>query len=354
MAEELEIPESAFEIKANYFERPDPELVKFIRKFIGQFGTPHLWWGHTHTKPQPGSRVTFLAKYTLPETHRRRAKWAPCPCCSLRYPKYFRQGLIAWFPTEGVIRCVGDKCYKKMDPEGYALAMKQLNDEIASDRRSSFLLSRVPQIPACVRLIERSLPTVAAIDALCRDVRYTLLQRLNLDVWHQVRDGFLRVPTTRPESMRSLDGDLVHMLSYADYARIDGGLALKPSDARLAAELELRMRNLKDLAEGMKPVETMTEKEKSKAAEIISWAHAGAKKRLADAIEMRRFFSKATIATMNSWAKHENAPYRMHFKMDDENFYIGRDETSHFAIPWPEHFWLHLNELDPLTKSLAA
>src|ERR1035441_8757671 len=119
MADELVIPASAFEVKSDYFERPNTAVVNVILEFIRRFGTPHLWSGHTHTTPTKGSHVTFLGKYSLPKSHHRRAKWAPCPCCSLRHPKYFKQGLIAWFPDEGVIRCVGDKCYRRMDPEGY-------------------------------------------------------------------------------------------------------------------------------------------------------------------------------------------------------------------------------------------
>ena len=161
----LEIPASAFEVKASYFERPDKATVKLIHEFIKQFGTPHLWWGHTHNPPPKGSRVTFLGKYSLPKTHHRRAKWAPCPCCSPHSPKYFRQGLIAWFPDEGIIRCVGDQCYKKMDPEGYALAMDQLNAEIADQQTAEFLLGRIPNIP------EVATPPKKKGGTLCRPPR---------------------------------------------------------------------------------------------------------------------------------------------------------------------------------------
>src|SRR5690348_13308558 len=121
MSDELVIPASAFGVKAWFTERPDKALVNEIQEYIQKYGTPHLWRGHTHTLPLAGGRVTFLGKYTLPKSHWATTRRAPCPCCTPRRPKYFRCGLIAWFMDENVIRCIGDKCYKKLDPEGYRI-----------------------------------------------------------------------------------------------------------------------------------------------------------------------------------------------------------------------------------------
>ena len=65
MADDLDIPASAFKIKADYFDRPDKATIALIKDYIHKFGTPHLWWGHTHTVPMPISAV-YLSADNIP------------------------------------------------------------------------------------------------------------------------------------------------------------------------------------------------------------------------------------------------------------------------------------------------
>lgn len=359
MTEELDIPAAAFAVKADYFQRPSKEVVTLIKKFIDRFGTPHLWYGHTHTKPAQGSRVTFLAKYSLPKSHRRRARWAPCPCCSPRHPKYFRQGLIAWFPDEGVIRCVGDQCYKTMDPEGYELAMSQLNAEIASERSTDFLLGRLPLIPQFGRTIEANLPTVRAIDTMRNNLLSLLDKTLAIDIWPEIKTGMLRTTIFRQEVRRGRGGqEEIHSIpDFADYGSVPGYIALKPERSTFGSRLEARKRNLEAIdfgADTQSKIASMTETDKHKIARILSWSHREAVRLISQAEEARRLFSKESIATINGWAKHENCPIQIHLAIDDDVLRVGRDETSHFKLPWPERFWDTLRGLDPLSKTALA
>lgn len=358
MTNKLDLPESIFRVKADYSERPPADLVRLILQFIAQFGTPHLWWGHTHTKPVMPTRVTFLAKYTLPESHHREDRWAPCPCCSPRHPKYFRHGLVAWFADEGVIRCVGDKCYKKMDPVGYKLAMKQLNAEILSERNIEFLLARIPNIPSYLRTIDANLPTLRAIDGMRNAMLETLDKRLAINLWPHFNDGVLRKVLIQEEVRRGRDGsDEVHLVHHwADYAFVPGHIALKLERSTLASVLGARRQNLSTIdfgAEAATRVAAMTKPEQKAAVKILSWGHSEAARLIAKAGAIRRFFTKDAIGTVNGWAKQEDCPAPVHFALDDQYFYVGRSETSHFRIPWPENFWTVLKDLEPLSKAAA-
>lgn len=358
MPSELEIPASAFEIKAWYHERPEPALVKSLLEYIHQSGTPHLWSGHTHTKPTAGSNVTFLGKYALPKSHRRHTLWAPCPCCSLRKPKYFRQGLIAWFPDEGLIRCVGDKCYKRLDPKGYELAMEQLNTEIRQQRSAEFLLSRAPRIPEFLSVIRANLPALAGIDEMVATLQHTLVERLDIDLWPHVRTGMLRAPIFSWAEVEE-DGEIARkmfVVGERDFALLAGYTALKRqrgfhgqlNDARRVFE------TLYSDGELLEHVGTMSEVDKHQAMKFFSNSHRHARKVIARAEAARQFFSKVSVATVNSWANLPHSPIALHLAVDEDGFHVGRSEKSHFLLKWPKNFWDHLRTLDPLSQASAA
>jgi hypothetical protein len=357
MTEPLDIPASAFEPKAKFFERPSREYVAAFKQFIADTGTPHLHPDHTHTKPPKGSRVTFLAKYGLPITHRRRERWAPCPCCSQWHPKYFRHGLIAWFLDEGVIRCVGDKCYKTMDPEGYALAMEQLNAEIEAERTAEFLLTRIPLIPDYIRVITNNLPVIEAIDAMLNQLRATLDKTFAIDLWPEVSRGLLRYVVMRNVVRRGLDGseEVQTIPDYQDYGTIAGYSAVRPQNSRIASRLRMRINNLQTIDFGSEThsrIVSMTELEKKAAVKILSWAHGQANKLCNEAEEARQFFTPVTVGTVNGWAAQDGCPVRVHFITDDDGFHIARDPSqSHSRLPWPERFWGDLRQLEPLVRT---
>ena len=53
----IEIPQSARDVKAEFWKREDADgVVKEITGWIRGGGEPFMWRGHTHTKPPPGSR----------------------------------------------------------------------------------------------------------------------------------------------------------------------------------------------------------------------------------------------------------------------------------------------------------
>lgn len=102
--EHIEIPPEAFAVKALWQARPSwseiDNLVREIKGFVARTGKPYLWRGHTHTPPPMGATAEYWGEFDIPEWH---ILEAPCPCCWSNFPKYRRNGKIAFFPLEGVI-----------------------------------------------------------------------------------------------------------------------------------------------------------------------------------------------------------------------------------------------------------
>lgn len=358
MTDELEIPAFAFSVKAWFKDRPERAIVNELHEHIRSQGTPHLWRGHTHTAPSKGARVTFLGKYKLPETHKMPEKWAPCPCCRLYGPKYFRCGLIAWFPDEHVIRCVGDQCYKKMDPEGYKLAMDQFNLEIATERDNSFVAARFPAIPGIAATLEQNLATLAAIDQVTHMLSATIRNRLNIDIWREVKEGVLRLFIVETHQVLNAHGtyDTMGFGEYSDYARLPGYLALRPKPHKLkerAADIILALKSIDLGADAALKVEALVETERRQIIKIFRKAMTMAEKLVAEATEIRRFFTPEAIASITGWGKQDDVPVPIWFKLSDTGVEVGKPDRPGFKVPYVPHFWANLQPIPKLSEIAA-
>src|SRR5215203_1793516 len=173
----IEIPDSARAVKANYLEKPNPKLVREIRDFIKATGTPQLWHGHTHTRPPDGSLIVYCGEFDLPDSHHGETKrhlWAPCPACHADSAWYYKDGRIAWFPEEKVIRNIGGNCFAKINKEGHKAALAEYELEEHKRRNREFLLLKAPLVPGAMKVIERAIAVAMDVDI----VRMVLSRRL--------------------------------------------------------------------------------------------------------------------------------------------------------------------------------
>lgn len=93
MPDRLELPAWVFSDKPLYPTRPGGNVVRAIKAHIAKHGTPHFFPGHSHSKPAQGDRIVYLDTFDLPQNYRGKGnedRWAPCPCCHLHYPKYYK------------------------------------------------------------------------------------------------------------------------------------------------------------------------------------------------------------------------------------------------------------------------
>ncbi len=79
----LLIPEECRRVKADYATRPTDALVREIKQFIAATGKPHLWRGHTHTKPLVGSKPVYLDEFDLPLANLKRVILHPALAAGL-------------------------------------------------------------------------------------------------------------------------------------------------------------------------------------------------------------------------------------------------------------------------------
>src|SRR6478735_1866700 len=160
MSERLQLPAHVFTDKPKYATRPGREIIRKIKEFIEKTGEPHMWPGHSHSRPGRHDRIVYLDTFDLPQSHRgeaNRDRWAPCPCCHLHFPKYFRAGMIAWFPDQKLIRILGPQCFRKLNPEGHAIAIDQYDREQRIRRDIAFLIQNLPLLPAAMAAIRRAI-----------------------------------------------------------------------------------------------------------------------------------------------------------------------------------------------------
>ena len=101
----VNVPEDCKTPKGWFRDEPSAEIVKEIRDYVAEHGESHTWRGHTHSRPPDRPVVKYIARFELPEKFQRAKQFLVCPICrpnSRNFGK--RDGFIAWFPDEGVIR----------------------------------------------------------------------------------------------------------------------------------------------------------------------------------------------------------------------------------------------------------
>jgi hypothetical protein len=104
---------------------------------------------HTHSKPTKNARIVYIGRFDLPPSHQVPDRHAPCPCCSPRAPKYSREGKIAWFPDEHVVRMIGPDCFHTLNPEGHWEAVEVFKPAVVLPTRgpeAEMKLCRTPKL----------------------------------------------------------------------------------------------------------------------------------------------------------------------------------------------------------------
>lgn len=188
----LDIPGECFKVKAWYLERPSKELVREIKAFVAMTGLPHLWSGHTHTKPLPDDIPIYLDEFELPATLIKSGRLAPCPCCTPRHPKYGK-GKIAWFPKESVIRLLGPDCFATVNKDAHEAAVAEMRIRKQREADIAYLLKHQDRLRKAYRVISDAIQVAKAIDRFSDDLRYAIRERMNFVIWDRVRQGELAV-----------------------------------------------------------------------------------------------------------------------------------------------------------------
>lgn len=339
----IDIPDSARAVKANYPTKPDQALVRAIREFIKETGTPHLWPGHTHTRPPDGSVIVYCGVYDLPDNCHgevNRAKWAPCPACHSESAWYFKDGRIAWFPEEHVIRNIGGDCFIKINKEGHQSALREYRAEERRQRDREYLLNNAHLVPVAIRVIERAQATAEDVDTVRMILSQRLTGRIGFNIWNDIRaDGVLKRHVKRTVTHVRADGteEEREEFAFVTHARLDGFQMLDPTAHSFAKRLEKCLATLRKADFGDEPqtrIEALSDLERNKAARSIGKPISEARAIFAELEECRRFLSGESIATLNAWGRHPDSPARLYMRLDGSTLHIGKteDETTGMSI----------------------
>src|SRR5690242_6721823 len=90
--------------------------------------SPETLAGVVWTKPPKGAVPILIRDIVLDRTKRPGRLAAPCPICCPNSPKYL-QGALAWFPDEGVYRCIGIECIAHLCGEEKAYRVRRNFDK---------------------------------------------------------------------------------------------------------------------------------------------------------------------------------------------------------------------------------
>lgn len=362
MPDDLEIPATALAAKANYAERPHSDIVREIKEFIKQTGTPHLWHGHTHTRPPQDATILYLGEFDLPASHSgrtNRAKWAPCPCCKPRTPWYYKNGRIAWFPEEKIIRIIGGDCFKSINEKGHAEAEALFRAEERRRRAEEYLLASLQFVPSALSAVEHNVPIIADIDR----VRFILSERLtstiDFDLWAHVRaDGALKRQVSRTEHRIDRAGNerVVTVHDEVRYGPLAGYELVKANVKPMAERIEALARRLRPLNFGegyVHSLSTMNDSERSKAIKALR-SISEISNIIQEAEDIRQMLSPLSLGSLNGWSASEGAPAKIYIAFSDDytQLHIGKRKEDARSMTFKPIFFSTLRKLPALSRSI--
>ncbi len=362
MSDEIVIPPSARVVKAHYADRPSDALVLEIKKFIKETGKPYLWPGHTHTKPPKGASIVYRGEFDLPASHagsKNRHKWAPCPCCKFKSPWYFRDGKIAWFPNEKVIRLIGRDCFRSINAAGHDEAEGIFRQEERRRKTEAYLLGHLAIVPTILEVIRHNSHIIDDIDR----VRFILSKRLpkaiDFDLWEHLRtDGTLKIEVTRTEQRVDRSGNQteVTIQDFRSYGPLYGYQMLKPDVKPMSERIEVLATLLHAINFGEQYANRlafMTDDERSKAIKALR-AAAAISEIVTEAEDVRRFLSPLSLGSLNGWSRTNGAPATIFIALsqDRTELLVARNQGAAQPMIFKPIFFDALRKVPTISKSI--
>lgn len=346
----IEIPESARAVKAWFLTKPSKELIAEIHEHIKQTGMPHLWRGHTHTKPPSGSKPVYLDEFDLPEKLRKVGRWAPCPCCAPESPK-FGSGKIAWFPSEGVIRLLGPDCFKTLDAEGHEEAVRNLKAERRRATETEVLLARLPQLTGLLEVGEKAKRVAIALTDFHQSLHEKLkLAKLNL--WENVeRGGELRVyiKTSRLVTQRDGSSYIEEVDAETVISHLDGFEVLNPELKIGATTLRAAITKLEsyiDLAREPTAIEAMTDDARHEAAGGVARAMTAIRAAAENLTRWQKFATPLAINSLRRWGEHPGCAVPYNYEISGKRLVFGASEYRSFSVVIPDDLALPIDRIE--------
>jgi hypothetical protein len=334
----VEVPEWCKEPKPWFAEEPTPEIVEEIRDWVAETGASHTWRGHTHTPlPDGAIQLKYVGRIELPEKFRLAKRFLVCPICRPNSANFgARPGFIAWFPDERVIRLIGPDCFAKIDKEGHADALKEFQERERRKSDIAFLVSQRDQHRLALKVLNEARLVARAVDLFGPDL-HRALDRLNVDLWPNVRTGELQVTETLADPRT---GAL--MRAPRRFGSLDGHELLDPAMKKLEPKFAPHIAFLDETLalsdeEWTSKVGQLDTLPRRDAVKKLDRAFRAARDLRAQVLDLRAFVSTENLATLRRWGSDETEGKLMavYARRENSTLKIGswEDRTNSVQIP---------------------
>ncbi len=362
----IDIPKSAFEIKANWQKEPDRQTVQEILQWIRDGNPSYLWRGHTHTKPQANSTIVFIGEFCMPESLAEdQNNWYPCPCCNWDKPQFKgkedRPGMIAWFPEEHVIRLIGHDCFTKLNPEGYKIAKENWKKQKELRGNIYYISQNFHLIPRFEAAIQKNLAIAKALDHFYR-LFHLKIKSLNLHAAiKEISSGNLMLNVENVTLVKQADGSETfhNFLTRERYSSFDGKEMLekdrKPIEPKLLEALSLleSAKTHLEALNGDTNIENYSEVKKIVSA--FTKAVRTSEEAMKDLQALKKFLGPITLNTIYAWGAHKQVPVNLYLSRENNKFFIGTEKSKSVSIkisPKLEEPIIRLPQISPKENQL--
>ena len=365
MTDEINIPPTAWAVKPYFKTRPTEQLIAEIKAYVKANGTPYLWWGHTHSPPAKDAEIVYLDEISLPPSHSgefNHSKWSPCPICSPCFPKFYKAGIIAWFPEEHTIRIIGPECFASFNLLGHTTAHKAFLKEQEERRNDTFLLSHLGHIGQAIDVIEANTPTVKEVDRVREILARRIPLLIDFDLWHHVRaDQKLRTESVRRTTYQDADGQQREAVTRElnVYGPIIGQAMIQPKSKPMFDRLDICKTRLRMIDFGERYADHLSSlpaEEKRKLARHLQKEVRKAHELFDELEDVRLFLRPENVATLRGWGKHPDCPTRLFiaFDPDGRQLRLGKNDENCQRMTIRDPFWLTLRQIPILSGHRQA
>jgi hypothetical protein len=190
----VDVPPSCLTVKAIFPIPPSEDVIREIKDFCLETGTPYMWHGHTHTAPpKDGKPPIYVGRIEISADARKRKEFSPCPCCTPNHRK-FGEGLIAHFEDEQVVRLMGKDCFAAINRVGHEEAYRDLIRRENERRVLDNVLNIVDRLPDWVRAGDELLAIGKAADAFYPLIEDRIVKSQGVsNFWREIRGGALHI-----------------------------------------------------------------------------------------------------------------------------------------------------------------
>jgi hypothetical protein len=267
--------------------------------------------------------------------------------------------MVAYFPEEQVIRILGHNCFGSINSDKHNEAILKYREDIRRAQDQNYLLNNLGLVPELLKIVADAVPVGYAVDDLRNSAVQIFKEALKTDLYSHIRTGSLLITTVRKQhsNLPGREGEEREVRLTESYGRIAGQDMLKASYPRLGRRLEQAQLALQQIDYGVSfkdRLATMDDADRKQAARLLFRSLTSIQDTFKRIQDLRQFTSPTTIATLNGWARHPDAPLQMRVSYDGPSLQVGTKEFEVRRIIVPPAYQTTLKALPSIAMTLRA